>query len=366
MALATALALTMTDRRVLIVTGAGASHELGRDQPVPLMGDWAAGMQTEIEAAAAGSSSLLGITSGVSSEEFEANLGNFLRWRQAMPLLDRYVTFGGNPINSLNGQVQEWHRLQKERIDAVVEALHRSLYASFGVGVIDEGKALRAFQSLDEWLGEGGARIFATTNYDLALEIGWRGRRVSDGFDDQRAYATPVFSGADLGDWTVRTMEDVAVVHLHGAVGWYRQLDGTVVRHPGDQAYNPSLGVPAFLPPDPDKNPMNDATVAGLWAELRRAINDASHVLVIGHSLNDAALVRALNDAPKGVPVAIARRSPGSVLASRIPGSVEVELEFGPNMAKPAWMDPWLAGGNAALQKRPRVIRSSQKSKLIG
>jgi hypothetical protein len=111
---------------------------------------------------------------------------------------------------------------------------------------------------------------------------------------------------------------------------------------------------------------MNDATVAGLWAELRRAINDASHVLVIGHSLNDAALVRALNDAPKGVPVAIARRSPGSALASRIPGSVEVELKFGPGMAKPSWIDPWLAGGNAALQQRPRVTQSSQKSQPIG
>jgi hypothetical protein len=48
-------------------------------------------------------------------------------------------------------------------------------------------------------------------------------------------------------------LDTVPVLHLHGAVGWYRTRRGIEI-HPADQPYNPALGQPALLMPDPGKD----------------------------------------------------------------------------------------------------------------
>jgi hypothetical protein len=71
----------------------------------------------------------------------------------------------------------------------------------------------------------------------------------------------------------------VPVIQLHGAVGWYREPSGTVTRQPPNRAPNRSLGRPALLSPDPDKDPAS-AMTRDLWGEFRRALSEATHILI--------------------------------------------------------------------------------------
>ena len=77
-------------------------------------------------------------------------------------------------------------------------------------------------------------------------------------------------------------------------MGWYER-DGEVLRHGADETYNRTLGTPVILYPDPEKDPTRDAAAQALWHEFGRALEGATHVLVLGHSLNDPALVHALS-----------------------------------------------------------------------
>jgi hypothetical protein len=95
-------------------------------------------------------------------------------------------------------------------------------------------------------------------------------------------------------DWDGNHSGKAPVIHLHGAVGWYRQEDGDVFEHHQDQAYNETLGVPLVLYPDPAKDPTSDAVVDALWREFDKALDGATHVLILGHSLHDPALVERL------------------------------------------------------------------------
>ncbi len=104
------------------------------------------------------------------------------------------------------------------------------------------------------------------------------------------AYRTPELDAEHLGRFE---LAEPSVLYLHGAVGWYRQDDGSIVSLPADRDYNPSLGAPAVLYPGPDKN-MERAETAQLWNEFEAALQQATHVFVLGHGLNDDHLVSAL------------------------------------------------------------------------
>jgi len=85
----------------------------------------------------------------------------------------------------------------------------------------------------------------------------------------------------------------VPVLHLHGRVGWFRRDDGRVyaadvVRH---QA---GFGVPVVMLPDPDKVYDQDDVIIAMWREFSQALARAKRVFVLGHSLNDQYLLRAL------------------------------------------------------------------------
>jgi len=351
-------------KRVVLITGAGASRGLGADKPMPLMPDWAGILSHDIDESNPGISEVLGIREGISGEEFEENLGKFLQWQQSFPLNDRFKRFGGVSIaGAPSPPVEEWLRNNKTRAAEVGEALQRSLYSNFGLQAVDRSKAIEAYRRLDRVLGgEDTQKICATTNYDPCVEVGFGGfgYRIVDGFDRSQPFQTPVFEPSDLGNWRKYSPDTLPILHLHGAVGWYRQRNGSVIYQPSDQEYNPSLGIPVVLPPDPLKDPLNDATVATLWNQLRLALGGATHVLVLGHSLHDPALVRALGAVPSKVLVLIATKDPNSIALDLLPSVTRVALEFGADMAEPSWARAWLEGAWQEESPGPVETRPTQ------
>ncbi len=220
-------------KRVVLITGAGASRGLGADKPMPLMPDWAGILSHDIDESNPGISEVLGIREGISGEEFEENLGKFLQWQQSFPLNDRFKRFGGVSIaGAPSPPVEEWLRNNKTRAAEVGEALQRSLYSNFGLQAVDRSKAIEAYRRLDRVLGgEDTQKICATTNYDPCVEVGFGGfgYRIVDGFDRSQPFQTPVFEPSDLGNWRKYSPDTLPILHLHGAVGWYRQRNGSVI-----------------------------------------------------------------------------------------------------------------------------------------
>ncbi len=90
----------MTDgvspRRVLFVTGAGASVNLGADgRSLPLM----SGCATELVGALGIRAEQIGITPDMAGDAFEAKPGRFLAFEQALPIVGEfgYVGTAGAP-----------------------------------------------------------------------------------------------------------------------------------------------------------------------------------------------------------------------------------------------------------------------------
>jgi hypothetical protein len=335
----------MSDRRILIITGAGASRDLGRDGPLPLMSDWATRLGNELNSDLPGSAAVLGLDQPLDGEQFEENLGSFLHWEESLPLVERYLPFGGPTIGSWTDVSKAWLDNNKNRSQVVLNVLRRNLYDNFSEKRIDGEKARSAYGSLNMLLGgDKAAKKCATTNYDPSIRIafGAIGYAVPDGFVRATQWSTAYFEPTGLGNWHDGSLSEVPVLHLHGAVGWYREADGRVAQHAADQPYNPSLGSPVFLPPDPSKDPSNDAAVAMLWAELEAAINGSTHVLVLGHSLHDRALVAVLGNRPKGVNLLVATKGVKQI-ATLPKGSETLELDFGPASALPNALMEWAA-----------------------
>jgi hypothetical protein len=89
-------------------------------------------------------------------------------------------------------------------------------------------------------------------------------------------------------------LDQILVIHLHGAVSWYYDDRNNIITDPFDRPFNPAR-TPALLLPDDTKHPANflpglDST----WAIFQSVLRRATHVLVLGHRLNDRHLVGAL------------------------------------------------------------------------
>ena len=260
---------------------------------MPVMGDWSDRLCRRLDEAESKLAGAVHLQPGLSGEEFETALGAFLRWRDAQPLSRHFANLcGPHPGSHYSGAMNALDAGER-RARLVVDVLHRSLYDEFGAARINADLARGAYGGLLELLPDPESVVFVTTNYDAAAEIGLDalGKQVATGFPSQQG-RTPVLSPEGMVDWEGLHGGRVPVLHLHGAVGWYER-DGTVVSEYADQPYNDSLGLPVVLYPDPRKEP-RDAVVAALWSELDAALSGATHVLVIGHSLNDPALLRAL------------------------------------------------------------------------
>lgn len=312
---------------LLLVTGAGASRNLGlEDSPMPLMSDWSDVLCTALDQQEANLASACHLTPGMDGPEFEENLGLLLRWQQVRHLEQRFQDLGGNQAGSHLEQMERARQNINRRMGIVMETVNATLYQQFGQDRVDDDLARAAYGGLLRELGNPDL-IMATTNYDRSGEsaLAALGHQVDAGFRAQ-PHRTPLLEPAGL---VSERDGKTPVIHLHGAVGWYEK-DGAVAEMHADLPYNPSLGTPVVLYPDPDKDPTSDATVSQLWIEFDAAVDVAETILVIGHSLHDPALVRALNrlNGKKPIVVSYVDGDPEDIVRS-IPRSTPVELRFG-------------------------------------
>ena len=337
---------------------------------MPLMPDWAVSLADHLNLRLPNSADSLGLRGGaLSGPAFEETLGLFLQWRQAHQLNRTFMSFGMPQVgesSASNMPVPQWLTNNELRAQSVMEALHENLYANFGAQAVDEKKAKEAYGKLTEELGgKTVTKMCATTNYDPSLEVGLEqlGYKVHDGFSVVYPRATPRFDATDLGSWDRIRAETIPLFHLHGAVGWYRDDGGEITQHPPDQRYNPTLGAPVILPPDPKKDPLNDATVASVWREFTLALKGATHVLVLGHSLHDPALVQALTSVAESTHILVAGTEPTT---EDISTAVAVRMEFGPEMGSIPWARDWLAHGNSAVDAFPPATSERASDMVIG
>ena len=334
--------------KLVLVTGAGASRELGRDRELPLMSEWSELLCEELDGREQGLAQAVGLRAQMDSVEFERALGSLTTYARSRELAPRYFGLTGTKPNSVPSNVKQAYDKETKRIKDAIEGLRTSLYAEFSTGRIDEAKAAGAYESLLRRLDNPQWLVIATTNYDPAAELALDtlGRPADTGFRRPPA-RTPELSPAGLIDRALDS-EAIPVLHLHGAVGWYEE-GGRVLEYSPDQTYNPTHGTPAVLYPDPDKDPTQDAAVQALWVEFGKALETADQILVLGHSLNDPVLIEALAQYARRNRLAVALDFPHdhaeaeSAVHEKLPGAAVVEMHMGPQVTIGPRFGEWRA-----------------------
>ena len=243
-----------------------------------------------------------------------------------------------------------------------METVNATLYEQFGQGRVDDDAAMTAYGALLKRL-DVTELIVATTNYDRSGEAALHGLgyEVDSGFraaPGRTPILEPVGLVEERGDKT-------PLLHLHGAVGWYEK-DGRVEDHYGDQPYNPSLGTPVVLYPDPEKDPTNDAIVSQLWQEFEHALKWADRVLLLGHSLHDPALLRVLKPIAKSKRIGVTFYDDlgRAHVRAVFPGAFPIRFDFGPEpQVNPKSLARFKADGVTApplaIRRRAPVRRSA-------
>ena len=146
--------------------------------------------------------------------------------------------------------------------------------------------------------------MWATTNYDVVPDhaVAHHGGIPDHGAFQPPGGGQPVLRVNRLIDGAPRT---VPIIHLHGRVGWFRQTatDTDIELDPRHVTKTPEQHVPIVELPALGKTYDNNVTSV-LWTQFKEAVRRAQLVFVLGHSLNDTALVNALRDAaPNGLAV---------------------------------------------------------------
>jgi hypothetical protein len=288
-----------------------------------MMGDWADAIADTLDEAEDALAEALNLNRGMSGEDFERTLGELFSAFRSVTLVKKYIYIGREGPKGVRGGIREWIRFAEQREPKVIAAINRSLWSEFGLARVDVEAAMNTYRELSRALdalpAEKSTRLFSvTTNYDRSGEEAWAGV----GFDVDDGGRQRLQGGSKYLDLrTVRPWSVPATVphlHLHGAVGWYRTSQGIRI-DPADRDFD-DREVPAVLYPDPNKDPYNegDASVVALWEKFGEALQDATHIIVVGHSLHDKPLVDAL--------AATAKR-PGVRLAVTFYGSSPADAE---------------------------------------
>jgi hypothetical protein len=292
------------DIDVVLVTGAGASRAFGvNDTPMPLMNDWSDHLVRKL-AQRNGYREATGLRHGMGGEDFEARLGKFLQdveaFRRVSDLLDPSVRFGdfgpGTQVMSAHGVMEQWHLQAARHFGEITTLIHESLYELFADVAVDLDAAAQAYQGLFGSLGLTGPDsqlVYATTNYDTVGEhaISRSGRPPDWG-------QPPTLEHGNLNRLLIPGLlgglpRYVPVLHLHGRVGWFRRPDGQVYASEVTR-HQAGFGIPLVMLPDPDKVYDQDDVIIAMWREFSEALARAKRVFVLGHSLNDQFLLRAL------------------------------------------------------------------------
>lgn len=344
----------MPIQRLVLILGAGASRNLGAPEPLPLMQQWNNIVRAALDRRQPDLSQLLGLRPNQSGQEFETTIGEFLAWQRIVRLAAKFMPFGLDPLRRTQDDVKEWLHQAEFRADLVVEALNTTLYDSFSGSKISPQAAREAYGGLLEALqvGPDTPLVVATTNYDPAAE---RGFAELDRRPDVGESAGPGgyrwLRPENLLE-RAEAYKGVAILHLHGKVGWYTQDDGQVRIDSEDFPYNASSGSPTVLMPDPEKDPLAEPAIRSLWQQFDESLDRSSHVLVLGHSLNDPVLVDHINNhANKGQPVGVSVL-PGASdeeilrIQTKVNSAEIFQIEFGPESSLPD-MNYWASRGRA-------------------
>ncbi len=317
--------------RLLLITGAGASRNLNivDSEPIVLMDGWAAALRDRFGHAL---SELLGLHDVVTGQDFEEHLGELTRWLQLKPTNERFAWMTSGKDNGRDVTVS--HFLQgltnaEERGKRLERALDESLFEHFGPSRFSSVVAGNAYNGLLIDIGGGNhpdQLICATTNYDRSLELALTelNAQVRTGFRYD-GIQIPTLSADELGSY----QEQPSVLYLHGAVGWYRGPDGSVVAYPAADSYRPDLGRPAVLYPSRNKT-VEDTTVRDIWVELDHAIQGATHVFVLGHGLADDHLVTRLRTVSVPLAVTVYTAEDEATVEQRLPHAFRIQMEFSP------------------------------------
>ena len=239
-----------------------------------------------------------------------------------------------------------------------MEVIRANLYTNFGYESINPVAAEAAYGALMKWLDLPTSQLaIGTTNYDVSAEdaVRRKGLEVYDGFVG--SYYSP--QTLDLTDFEARHRNNpamVTVLHLHGAVGWFRPSETPgVIQRMGAPRYMPDLGTPALLLPDNRKTANSLAGAEQVWSAFEQLLDEATHVLILGHSLHDAHLVeivREVNaqvgvcwyhsaDDIKNLALDVAERDN---VATILPGAAFIPCNFGPKaLVAQYWLDQWLS-----------------------
>lgn len=305
---------------MLIITGAGASANLGVDDTaLPMMKGWAADLIPRLGYAAG----QLGLTPETDGPAFEAIIGRLLNFSRALPAIEALGFMGeltslfGDQPGSSGGNFLAWQSTARTNIQGLNTRLWESLWQNFGRDRIDNDKADNAYSALHDLIrdsrDDGPEPCYishVTTNFDPAIEVAvqesnYPNTELLDGFTPGSGNARPRWAPNLLTANRLDSDGRIPVVHIHGAVGWYFDPndENRIQRRPSDDDYDDRLS-PALLLPDDTKRPdLFPAPLVQVWEQFQVLLREATHVFVIGHSLHDDHLVRAIKAAK--VPTAV-------------------------------------------------------------
>lgn len=358
--------------RLLLITGAGASRDLNKQNmpPISLMCDWARALTDHLGAPL---STLLGLEAVGSGQKFEARLGEIAHWLQLKAMNMGFAPMTSGTDDGEDELARAFRRALEsasERGRRLEHGLDVTLFEQFGPHRFDTDSAAEAYDSLLLTVCEGEypeALICATTNYDRSLELALEDLRMTARTGFRYSPVRQAILDADgLGVFEKRP----ALLYLHGAVGWYRDDAGGILAYPANEPYRPEHGRPAVLYPSPNKS-VEDSVVHDIWREFDAALSEATHVLVLGHSLGDAHLVNRLR--VSRVPTAITVHTPddrrkaeaglGSGRKPRMPPNLHiVEATFG---RKPCFdssaLKAWLTTPDQRSTRHPIEERLARK-----
>ena len=219
-----------------------------------------------------------------------------------------------------------------------------------------KGRLPRPVQTLG--INASSRWVYVTTNYD---RIGEKAIELADMLPD---WGEPSRTGS-AGERPIqvdRLLEGipryVPVLHLHGRVGWYRRLDlggaTPAVYSTAATRHQPGFGVPIVMLPGPDKAYDSDPVINSLWTQFLQSLRRARRVFVLGHALNDPALVQALRDSVQSlaaiaVSVFAKEGKPDVPEQSAIPVAEKVQAELGSAAVIPMRFGE-LGSGRAAIE----------------
>lgn len=289
----------------VIITGAGASREFGKGSKpkLPLMSDWSDQLLNKVTKNLT-LGEWIGLTKNMSGPEFEQKLGEFLRASANFPNIKNLLKVSGKVSKCNEDDLKQFLNDTELKLKLVNQGIVQTLYENFNQNVIEISNAKDCYEELLVSLGLYASEnkladkkvVFATTNYDKILEYALE---KLDIVVDRGEYFRALDNSTILSfkDESNIKKGHALVLHLHGSIGWYYwQPDGRPIYHGDSGSYDPNVGTPIIMLPDPDKSYESKDIINQIWQEFIKILTRARQVLILGHSLNDDRLVEELKN----------------------------------------------------------------------